>query len=65
MKDRRFYYQHREPAKWRQVVTEYPCPVCGAGPGEDCTTTSGRISYTPHADRSRLASANHWQEPSL
>jgi hypothetical protein len=48
---------------WREVVVSYPCEICGAGPGDRCRTPSGAVKWEPHASRSRLASANHWQAP--
>jgi DNA-directed RNA polymerase subunit RPC12/RpoP len=43
-------------ASWRAVFDTYPCPTCGAEPGEPCTTTTGRLADIPHADRTRAAS---------
>jgi ribosomal protein S27AE len=37
------------------VFLSYPCPECGAAPGEDCTTVSGRRAGLPHAERTRHA----------
>jgi predicted RNA-binding Zn-ribbon protein involved in translation (DUF1610 family) len=31
--------------RWRLVLLSYPCPDCGAGPGELCTTRSGRPAH--------------------
>lgn len=45
----------REKAPWQLVFMSYPCPTCGAGPGERCTTTGGQAAGTPHADRTRHA----------
>jgi hypothetical protein len=48
--------------KWQRVVTQYGCPSCGAAPGRMCVSTGGRIKHEPHADRARLAAADHWVE---
>lgn len=40
---------------WRAVFQSYPCPTCGALPGEVCTTTGGRVADIPHVDRTRNA----------
>lgn len=50
-------------AGWRHIVNAYPCPVCDAGPGHDCTSQTGKVKGEPHAARSRLASAGAWQDP--
>lgn len=42
-------------ATWQQVFLSYPCPTCGAEPGEACMTTGGREAQLPHADRTRAA----------
>jgi ribosomal protein S27AE len=39
---------------WHVVFLSYPCPTCGAAPGEDCITTGGKRAF-PHADRTRQA----------
>lgn len=49
--------------RWKQVVQEYPCPVCTAGPGDACLTNNGNAKSEPHTDRTRLASANGWRHP--
>jgi hypothetical protein len=49
--------------RWLVVVTRYPCTRCGAAPGELCRTDSGTNTYTPHADRSALASEDGWADP--
>jgi hypothetical protein len=41
-------------AGWHVVFLSYPCPSCGAKPGEECITTGGRWAF-PHADRTRQA----------
>jgi DNA-directed RNA polymerase subunit RPC12/RpoP len=41
-------------APWRLVLLSYPCPTCGAKPGEPCITTGGRVA-AEHADRARNA----------
>lgn len=45
---------------WQQAVLQYPCPSCHVAPGEWCITASGRPFHEPHADRARLAAADHW-----
>lgn len=52
-----------QPIRWRQIVQEYPCPVCEAGPGETCLTCNGNPKHEPHADRARLASKDGWRLP--
>lgn len=52
----------RPVARWRVVVTSYPCPTCGAAAGELCNSRYGTPAHEPHAPRARLASENHWQE---
>jgi hypothetical protein len=54
----------RHHVHWWEVVVSYPCPLpdCGAGPGERCLTSSGRVKWEPHAARSRVASAHHWRD---
>jgi hypothetical protein len=49
--------------EWRQIALEYPCQTCGAAPGEECITISGRVAHTPHQWRSGAASANRWHRP--
>lgn len=51
------------PAHWRVVAERYPCETCGAGPGDHCITPTRHKADTPHVTRTRLASANHWQDP--
>ena len=51
----------RQRIGWFEVVTSYPCPACGVGPGEPCLTVSGNAKREPHADRSRAADANRWR----
>jgi hypothetical protein len=48
---------------WKEVAVSYPCGTCGAAPGDNCTTTSGRQKYDIHTDRTAQASANDWQMP--
>lgn len=55
----------REPAHWRIVANAYPCDECDAAPGEACITRGGNISHTPHAPRSRAASAGGWANPDI
>lgn len=41
---------------WMGVFLTYPCPTCGAGPGQVCvTTTTGKPTSVPHAGRTRNA----------
>lgn len=40
---------------WRLVFLSYPCPTCGAAPGEVCLTTKGKPYYECHAERTRHA----------
>jgi ribosomal protein S27AE len=40
-------------ASWRLVFLTYPCPTCGADPGEECRTTGGRAYKQTHAARTR------------
>jgi hypothetical protein len=43
-------------AAWRLVLLSYPCPDCGAAPGEPCTTRTGRAAQDyVHAARTRDA----------
>jgi hypothetical protein len=48
---------------WKEVVVEFPCDTCNAGPGEQCLTSAGNITYLPHATRTRQASDNDWVPP--
>jgi ribosomal protein S27AE len=41
-------------ASWHVVFLTYPCPTCGAAPGEECLTAGGARSQLPHVDRARL-----------
>lgn len=41
-------------APWHVIFLSYPCPMCGAHPGEECVTSGGNWAF-PHADRTRLA----------
>lgn len=44
----------RPRSPWTVVMLSYPCPVCGAAPGDKCVTTSGRTkSSDVHAERTR------------
>lgn len=45
----------RAKATWQLVFLSYPCPTCGAAPGRECWTASGRKSSMPHAERTRHA----------
>lgn len=45
---------------WRQAVQQYACPSCHAAPGGPCVTASGYVMHEPHAERARLAAADHW-----
>jgi hypothetical protein len=38
---------------WRTIFETYPCPVCGANPGEPCLTEKGNPTRLPHAMRTR------------
>lgn len=40
-------------AAWRAVYLTYPCPSCGADPGADCTTSSGKRADVVHAGRTQ------------
>lgn len=44
--------EHRK-AIWRLIFLTYPCPTCGAAPGEDCITSNGNIYKDVHAARTR------------
>lgn len=48
---------------WRAVAQAFPCEVCGAGPGDKCTTSGGAVTFTPHAPRTNLAHAAGWVHP--
>lgn len=50
----------RELIRWRKVVEQYACPVCIAGPREQCVTNHGKRKNEPHADRARLAAYRGW-----
>lgn len=44
-------------APWRLVLLSYPCPDCGAGPGDPCVTAGGNPAHDyVHAARTRDAS---------
>lgn len=45
--------------RWQLVVTSYPCPVCGAGPGHGCRSPA-HSKGEPHAERGRLAHMRGW-----
>ena len=45
----------RRKAPWRLVFLSYPCPTCGAAPGELCLTVGGREYAECHAERTRHA----------
>lgn len=45
----------RSKAVWRLVFLSYPCPTCGAGPGEVCLTITGKPYAECHAERTRHA----------
>lgn len=49
--------------RWKRIVQAYACPVCTAGPGDPCRTVNGNVKSEPHTDRTRLASANNWEDP--
>jgi len=55
----------RPKAWWRLVAQAWPCETCGVGPGERCLTLRHNVTYTPHACRTDLASANGWQHPDV
>jgi ribosomal protein S27AE len=40
-------------AAWRLIFITYPCPTCGAQPGEECRTETGHIYKQTHAARTR------------
>ena len=42
-------------AAWRLVIHSYPCPTCGAAPGQWCETKNGRQTDMPHAARGDTA----------
>jgi hypothetical protein len=42
-------------AGWRRVLLSYPCPTCGAGPGDDCETSTGNRKFECHVSRSDAA----------
>lgn len=42
-------------APWRTVFLSYPCPTCGAGPGENCLSSTGNVRTECHVDRGRTA----------
>jgi hypothetical protein len=48
---------------WKEVAVAFPCGTCGAGPGHQCTTPAGVVTYLPHVDRTQQASANDWVHP--
>jgi ribosomal protein S27AE len=45
----------RHMAPWRVVFESFPCPTCGAGPGEHCMTSNGNVRNETHVDRGRDA----------
>jgi len=42
-------------APWRVLLRSYPCPTCGAGPGEPCQTSTGHQADIEHAGRAAQA----------
>lgn len=42
-----------ERGSWRAVFLTYPCESCGAKPGEECVTSTGKVYRDVHADRAR------------
>lgn len=40
-------------ADWRALLYSYPCPTCGAQPGDPCLTYNRKKAQTPHAARTR------------
>lgn len=40
-------------ASWRLVFLTYPCPTCGALPGQDCVTRTGRVYADVHGARTQ------------
>lgn len=51
---------HPRKAAWRLVFLTYPCPTCGAAPGEKCVTSGGKPAreYT-HAARGQQGTRCH------
>jgi hypothetical protein len=43
----------RKRSPWRLIYLSYPCPTCEAAPGEDCYTSSGKMTREVHAERAR------------
>lgn len=39
---------------WLAAIESYPCPTCGAGPGDPCLTYTGNEKNEPHVDRGRV-----------
>jgi len=62
---RRRRHGSRDPmtktAQWRAVLHTYPCATCGAGPGANCRSPSGRVQWLPHVDRYRQAQERNWR----
>lgn len=48
-------------ADWRRASLQYGCTACGAVPGQWCISTGNKPAHLPHVQRTRLASADHWQ----
>ena len=42
-------------APWRALLRSYPCPTCGAGPGDPCLTSGGREADVEHVARQRIS----------
>lgn len=42
-----------EKAPWHLTILSYPCPDCGAGPGQNCVTANGNPKTEEHVARAR------------
>lgn len=45
----------RNRAGWRVVFESFPCPTCGAAPGEPCATSTGNRKTDTHVERGQAA----------